>query len=934
MRRTFRGRRYFWLLLLPAVVPVAWGAATAHASDPYIDPDPIWSHFGDFILDTYGFSAVVGPMGDLNPPGNTNPDLLVGAPYHINTAGRALAGKVLLYFDTGMGLPDPTTTLPDWTVEGDDSGDLLGFSMALADINQDGAADLIVGAPQSETPEAGSGDGKVYVYFYDFATSSFSLGLTIPSPAGPGFGEHFGFSIAAVLEPDASASNPGKVIIGAPGFGAGQGMVYIYEGTGLPPPNAVQLIWSRSGYPGDHLGVSVASGDLDGDGDLSRDVIVGAHGSPGAPGTVYVWHNPASGSIGQDPSDRDWTTDGGSAGDEFGSSVAAGDFSGNGFDDLLVGAHATDGNAGQAYLWLSTGGVDPLGLSNRPADWTGSPTGSPDTHFGFAVASAGDLNGDTLEDAIIGAPAGDWDTFNVGGPNPYPGSAYLYLGTASGSGLNVCEAQVITGEHTGSFYGWNVGAASDTDLDNYNEVYVGAPKYNSPTYLIAGKLYIYSAFTGLGLPPPTPGPSLTPDWTGDNPVPSIVTHYGTSVAMEGDFNRDEFSDLFVGIPTSVDVTLPGGQGRVYGYFGGPTGPGVASIGMFGSESCLADRSTDFGFRVALDGDFNGDGYADVLVGGPEYKCYPLWGEARVFFGWDTVPLDPATWTQFGSWNRPRFGRAVASAGDVNNDGYDEVLVGAHRQAHMWLGGPSLGGPTRDWLIEHGNHRPYFGWAVASAGDVNNDCFDDIIVSDPGSGSAAGIVVVWHGSATGPHLGLGGDWIGTGGESRYGWSVSSAGDVNNDHYDDIIVGSPEWGGHRGRVLIYPGGPLGLSTTPFWTREGEAVWGRFGESVAAAGDVNGDGFDDVLVGNPGLDPSPNYYEGQAFIFAGASGLPGSEMPQASFWDVRGENDDNRFGASVAAGDVNGDTLRDVVVGAPNYDDGSGVEAGRAYVFLGQP
>ena len=937
MRRTPWVDGYLWLLLAGAFLLIVWWPATATAGDtPIIDPDPIWTSNGDDTFAGYGFSAVVGDI-----EGDGDLDLVVGAPLQANFMGNAFAGKVFVYLGTGSGLPDPG--MPDVVLEGEASSDLLGFSLALSDLQAGCDLDLVVGAPGSLTPESCTSPGRVYVYEYNHTPSVYPSMATLikESPAGPGMNENFGFSVAAKQVRDIPSGCPlGQVIVGAPCFSAGaanRGMVYLFDGrTGFGAPILSDPIWSRMGdFAGDNLGVSVASGDLDGTGDLSRDVIVGAHGFSGSAGRVYVWHNVAIGSLGLAASvDAEWTAMGPSPGDELGASVAAGDFSADLVDDLLVGAHGADSDAGQAHLWR--GILGGLGLPNRIPDWTAPPAPMPGSHFGFAVSSAGDMDGDGLEDAIIGAPGADWD--DLTGSSTEAGHAYLYLGVTGDGGLKPCLDWDSEGEHAGSFYGWTVGATGQIHGGTDNDMFVGAPKYNTSTpTVIAGNLDLYTRHDGTCPGPLTSGPTTQwpADWTGDNPTPTVSINYGTSVAMGGDYNGDEVDDLIVGVPTTVDAQVDGG--RVYGYFGESSGPGTRWL-MSGLNSCRpgGGLNDEFGHSVAVDGDFNNDGFDDVIVGGPEYWCDEIvhWfiihhrGEAFIHFGWDAVP--PPSWVKFGNEAYPRFGRAVASAGDVNNDGFDDILVGARSQVKMWLGGDSVGTGSPDWT-RTANNLPKFGFAVASAGDVNDDCYDDVIVGMPGStGSDNGEVFVWHGKPSG--LGVQSDWW-LRKESKFGYSVASAGDVNGDRFDDIIVGSPRKTNYQGEVYIYAGGPSGLSTTPFWSTIGDTGEGRFGHCVASAGDVNGDCFDDVIVGQPGREDSPNY-QGKAFIFLGASGAPGDEMSQSSFWAITGQQDDARFGASLAAGDVDGNGLQDVVIGEPEYDDGSGEEVGRVHVFLGQP
>jgi hypothetical protein len=164
--------------------------------------------------------------------------------------------------------------------------------------------------------------------------------------------------------------------------------------------------------------------------------------------------------------------------------------------------------------------------------------------------------------------------------------------------------------------------------------------------------------------------------------------------------------------------------------------------------------------------------------------------------------------------------------------------------------------------------------VATAGDVNGDGFSDVIVGarlfDSGQ-TSEGRAFVYHGSAAG--LSLSPDWTAESdqGGAEFGSSVATAGDVNGDGFSDVIVGAPLFDNGQtteGRAFVYHGSSGGLSPTHTWTAESDQASAAFGFSVAAAGDANGDGFDDVIAGAPGFS-NPQTFEGGAFVFDGNQG-----------------------------------------------------------------
>jgi RHS repeat-associated protein len=169
-------------------------------------------------------------------------------------------------------------------------------------------------------------------------------------------------------------------------------------------------------------------------------------------------------------------------------------------------------------------------------------------------------------------------------------------------------------------------------------------------------------------------------------------------------------------------------------------------------------------------------------------------------------------------------------------------------------------------------------------------------------------------------------------ARFGYSVASAGDVNGDSYSDVIIGAPLYSNgqeQEGAAFVFLGSASGLSSEFDWMAEGDQVPANFGLSVASAGDVNGDSYSDVIIGAPAPFYS-NEQEGKAFVFLGSASGLSSEFD----WMAEGGNSIARFGSSVAsAGDVNGDSYSDVIIGAPGpYYSNEQEQEGKAFIFLG--
>jgi len=329
---------------------------------------------------------------------------------------------------------------------------------------------------------------------------------------------------------------------------------------------------------------------------------------------------------------------------------------------------------------------------------------------------------------------------------------------------------------------------------------------------------------------------------------------------------------------------------------------------------------NMGNSVSSAGDVNGDGYSDVIVGAPGYSSSK--GRAYIFYGGELMDnISDVTMT--GLSNNNFFGNSVSSAGDVNGDGYSEVIVGAYGyssmtgRAYIFYGGSSMNNVADVTMT--GQTSNHFGWSVSTSGDVNGDGYSDVIVGAFGS-SVTGRAYIYYG---GTNMNNVADVTMTGqtSDTYFGWSVSTAGDVNGDGKQDVIVGAFGYSSSKGRAYIFYGGSS-MDNIADVTMTGEAMGNDFGNSVSTAGDVNGDGYSDVIVG------AYSYYyqveKGRAYIYYG-----GTNMNNVADVIMTGEATNDKLGRSVStAGDVNGDSYSDVIIGAFGYNS----ITGRAYIFYG--
>lgn len=435
------------------------------------------------------------------------------------------------------------------------------------------------------------------------------------------------------------------------------------------------------------------------------------------------------------------------------------------------------------------------------ADWYYEGDKSGD-RVGHAVGSAGDVNSDGYDDAIVGAPK---DTYQVGAE----GVAYIFHGSSEGlEGLpdkpeEGIPSQILASGQKGSEYGTSVGTAGNVNGDAYDDVIVGAPEYNNGITKVGAAFVYYGSESGL---------NEIPAWSVLGSHKDAQLGYAVSTA--GDVNGDEFDDVVVGARWySNDQTT---EGAVLVYYGSESG--LSDVPDWTFESDQAGASLGTSVRAA--GDVNRDGYDDVIAGAPLYTSdQEHEGAAFLFFGSETGLISDTHWVVYGGQAGAQFGLAVSTAGDVDDDGYDDVVVGAPMYddgevedagaAFVFLGSNSGPSGVPDWSVLGGHEYARLGYSVGSAGDVNGDVVDDLIVGADqyqGDEPQEGAAFVFYGSAGG--LGQDADWTVEGDKANagVGSSVGTAGNVDGTGSDDLIVGAPTYRHETdlvGRALVFYG-----------------------------------------------------------------------------------------------------------------------------------
>ena len=781
---------------------------------------------GPSLNDDDYFGRSVASIGDLNR--DDIPDIVVGA----YADGGLDKGAVHIMFMNTDGSVKSTVEINDTTTNGPSliAYDFFGLSVAsIGDLNRDGIPDIAVGAIGDNT--GGSYRGAIHIMFMNTDGSVKStVEINDDTANGPSLNntDYFGTSVASIG--DLNRDGIPDIAVGASGDDGddddNRGAVHImFMNTNGSVKSTVEINDDTTNGPSlndnDFFGESVASiGDLNRDG--IPDIAVGAYGDDGDGtdrGAIHIMFMNTDGSVKSTVEINDDTANGPSLSDTdfFGTFVASlGDLNRDGIPDIVVGASGDDAggdNRGAVHIMFMNTNGSVKSTVEINDDTTNGPSLNDNDFFGRSVASLGDLNRDGIPDIAVGA-----DGDNTGGSDK--GAIHIISLTSlfpSGNGFVDKTVDINDATTNGpslsnyDYFGRSVTSIGDLDRDGIPDIAVGA-RGDDTGGSDRGAIHIMFMNTDGSVDKTVE----INDTTTNGPSLNNTDYFGASVASIGDLNRDGIPDIAVGADgTATD------RGAIHIMFMNTTGSvkSTVEINDTTTNGPSLNNTDYFGISVTSIGDLDGDGVDDIIVGarGDDAGGNNKGAIHIMFMNTDgsvksTVEINDTTTNGPSLNNDDYFGTSVASIGDLDRDGIQDIVVGADKDD---TGGSDRGAIHIMFMNTDGSvdktveindntangpslsNADFFGRSVASIGDLNRDGIPDIAVGAYGDdtgginrgvihimfmntdGSVDKTVEINDTTTNGPSL-KNADF--------FGWSVASIGDLDRDGIPDIVVGA--------------------------------------------------------------------------------------------------------------------------------------------------